>query len=313
MAVSNDCTGEISSFSAIFLGVLNGVSGFAAVVGNLFVLVTFIKSEPLRQPCYYLMVSLASMDILVGLAVNPLYIALTNFIPWQYREEHLLQLESFFAMTSSMIIMHNLTVMSVERYIAVTYSLRYRTLVTDKRSYIAIAFVWTFGFTLNGLYFGTSNDDLPKLWITCGVLTGFVPMAIIFYCYAKIFRAARRQSRRIAVAERCVSNTGSRNDREESTDIGSEKSNVKEIKRARKAAWGVAIAFLIVMALSMPVTVISILQIVYAGDVCRRRSNNRAWFWGATVTLLSSALDPWIYAMRIREFRQCFRRAFRFS
>ena len=253
------------------------------------------------------------MDILVGLAVNPLYIALTNFIPWQYREEHLLQLESFFAMTSSMIIMHNLTVMSVERYIAVTYSLRYRTLVTDKRSYIAIAFVWTFGFALNGLYFGTSNDDLPKLWITCGVLTGFVPMAIIFYCYAKIFRAARRQSRRIAVAERCVSNTGSRNDREESTDIGSEKSNVKEIKRARKAAWGVAIAFLIVMALSMPVTVISILQIVYAGDVCRRRSNNRAWFWGATVTLLSSALDPWIYAMRIREFRQCFRRAFRFS
>ena len=132
-------------------------------------------------------------------------------------------------------------------------------------------------------------------------------------CYAKIFRAARIQSRRIAVAERCVSNTGSRNDREESTDIASEKSNVKEVKRARKAAWGVAIAFLIVMALSMPVTVISILQIVYAGDVCRLRSNNRAWFWGATVTLISSALDPWIYAMRIREFRQCFRRAFRFT
>lgn len=310
MGVSTDCTGEISSFSAIFLGVLNGVSGFAAVVGNLFVLVTFIKSESLRQPCYYLMVSLASMDILVGLAVNPLYIALTNSVPWQYREKHLLQLESFFAMTSSMVIMHNLTVMSVERYIAVTYSLRYRTLVTDKRSCRAIALVWTFGFALNGLYFGTSNEDLPKLWITCGFLTGFVPIAIIFYCYANIFRAARRQSRKIAVAERCVSNT---NDREESTDMGSENSNVKEVKRARKAAWGVAITFLIVMALSMPVTVISILQIVHAGDVCRRRNYNRAWFWGATVTLISSALDPWIYAMRIREFRQCFKRVFRLS
>ena len=144
------------------------------------------------------MTSLATMDLLVGLAVNPLYIALTNFVSWQYREAHLLQLESFFAMTSSMVIMHNLTVMSIERYIAVNYSLRYRILVTEKRSCIVIAIVWTFGFSLNALYFVTSNDDLPKMWITCGVLTGLVPMLIILFCYANILRAARKQSRRIA-------------------------------------------------------------------------------------------------------------------
>ena len=75
------------------------------------VLITFYKNQPLRQPCCYLMASLAEMDFLVGLAVNPLYIALTNFISWQYKEEHLMQLESFLTMTNSMIIMHTLTVM----------------------------------------------------------------------------------------------------------------------------------------------------------------------------------------------------------
>ena len=311
MADPLQCTGEISSISAVILGILNGVSGLAAIIGNLMVLITFFKNQSLRQPCYYLMSSLAAMDLLVGLAVNPLYIALTNFVPWQYREEHLLQLESFFAMTSSMVIMHTLTVMSIERYIAVNYALRYRTLVTEKRSCIAIAIVWTFGFSLNSLFFVTSNDDLPKMWLACGVLTGLAPTIIIIFCYGKILQAARAQSRRIAVTERCVSNYISRGiDCEESTDaaVGNERSVAKEVKRARKAAWGVAIAVAVVMSLSMPVSVVSIMQIVTSDDVCRFRYNNRAWMWGATLSLISSVLDPWIYTMRIREFKDCFKR-----
>ena len=312
MTNPSNCTGEISSISAVILGIFNGLSGLAAITGNIMVLMTFYKNQSLRQPCYFLMASLAAMDLVVGLAVNPLYIVLTNFISWQYREEHLLQLESFFAMTSSMIIMHTLTVMSVERYIAVTYPLRYRTIVTDKRSGIAIATVWTFSFSLNALYFTVSNDDLPKLWITCGVLTGLIPMIVILFCYGKILLAARVQSRRIAVAERCASNSCSRND-EGSTDAGGEKHSLKEAKRARKAAWGVAIAVVVVMFLSMPVSVVSIMQIVFVDDICRFRYNNRIWMWGATLTLLSSALDPWIYAMRIREFKECFKRTMRFK
>ena len=312
MTNPSNCTGEISSISAVILGIFNGLSGLAAITGNLMVLMTFYKNQSLRQPCYFLMASLAVMDLLVGLAVNPLYIALTNFISWQYREEYLLQLESFFAMTSSMIIMHTLTVMSVERYIAVTYPLRYRTIVTEKRSRIAIATVWTFGFSLNALYFTVSNNDLAKLWITCGVLTGLIPMIVILFCYGKILLAARAQSRRIAVAEKCASNSCSRND-EESTDAGGEKHALKESKRARKAAWGVAIAVVVVMFLSMPVSVVSIMQIVFVDDICRFRYNNRIWMWGATLTLLSSALDPWIYAMRIREFKECFRRSMPFN
>lgn len=305
MADQLHCTGEISSISAIILGALNSVSGLAAIIGNVIVLITFFKNQTLRQPCYYLVASLSAIDLFVGIAVNPLYIVLTNVVSWQYREEHLLQLESFFAMSSSMIIMHNLCVMSIERYIAVIFPLRYYSVVTVKRSYIAIGIVWLFGFTLNAFYFALGNEDLPKLWIICGVLTGLVPMVIIFVCYGKILKTAREQSRRIAITENSVSAI-SRDEESAVTDAETTTPAV-ESKKAKKTAWTVAIVVLVAVVMSMPVSVVSILQIV-TSDLCLRRHYNRAWMWAATLSLTSSAMDPWIYAMRIREFRASFKR-----
>lgn len=304
MASSSECSGEISFFSALFLGIFNGVSGFAAITGNLMVLITFFRNRCLRKPCYYLMVSLAAVDLLVGLVVNPFYIALTNFVPWQYRENHLLQLESFLDMTTSMTIIYTLTCMSIERYIAVIYSLRYRSVVTGKRSLTAIAVVWILGISVNSLFFVTSNDDLPKMWVTCGIITG-IAMTIILVCYAKIFLAARAQSRRIAVSERSASNSNSQG--RENSDPAAAKRAAKEAKRARKAAWRVGVTVVAVMFLSMPVFVVGIIQIVIRGDLCRFRFYNQVWMWSTTLSLISSALDPWIYAMGIKEFRDCFK------
>lgn len=316
MSDSVNCTGEISRISSFILGILNGVSGFAAITGNFLVLITFIKNQSLREPSYYFMTSLATVDLLVGLVVNPFYVAITNFVSWQYREERLLQLESFLAMTASTIIMHSLTVMSVERFIGVNYPLRYRSLVTEKRSCIAIASVWTFGLSFNSAFFATSNDDLPNMWIACGVLSGLIPMTIILFCYGKILRAARTQSRRIHVAEGCVSNLDMPVDSAEGNrqvDNQLNTSVAKEVRRARKTAWSVAVAIVVVMFLSMPAIVVSIMQILVSDDVCLFRQNNRVWMWCATLSLVSSALDPWIYAMRIKEFRDCFKRTVRLN
>ncbi|XP_078381794.1 trace amine-associated receptor 6-like [Oculina patagonica] len=304
MADQLQCTGEISSASAIILGIVNSVSGLAAIIGNVIVLITFFKNQTLHQPCYYLVASLSAIDLFVGLAVNPLYILLTNVVSWQYREEYLLQLESFIGCSSSIIIMHTLCVMSIERYIAVIYPLRYYGIVTVKRCYIAIGIVWLFGFALNAFYFAISNEDLPKMWIVSGVLTGLVPMPIIFYCYGKILQAAREQSRRITVAESSVSAV-SRD--EESAVTDAETTPTMEAKKTKKTAWTIAIVVLLAVSLSMPMSITSILQIV-TSDFCRRRHYNRAWMWTASLALTSSAVDPWIYAMRIRDFRSSIKR-----
>ena len=299
------CTGEISFISAIILGILNSVSGLAAIIGNLIVLITVIKNPSLRQPCYYLLASLSAMDLFVGIAVNPLYIMLTNFVSWKYREEHLLQLESFFVMSSGMIIMHTLSVMGIERYIAVIYPLRYYSVVTLKRSCITIVNVWVFGFTLSSFSFALTNEELPKLWIVCWVLTGFAPMLVIFFCYGKIFQAARHQSRRIAQEERSVRWAISRDG--EGAMTNTETALFIEAKRTRKTAWKVAIVVIVTVVLSIPVSVVNILQISTT-DICRQRHYTRVWMWAAALSFTSSAVDPWIYAMRIRDFKASFKR-----
>ena len=299
-----DCTGEISSISAIILAIINSVSGLAAVIGNLIVLITVIKSPALRQPCYYLLASLSAIDLFVGIAVNPLYIILTNFVSWQYRQERLLQLESFFVSSSAVIVMHTLSVMSIERYIAVIHPLPYYTVVTVKRSCISIVIVWVFGFTLNSFSFALANEDLPKLWIICWVLAGLAPTLVIVFCYRKIFQAARDQSRRIAVEERSVRWAFSQD--EEGAVTNTETARLMEAKKTRKTAWKVAIAVVVVVILAIPASVVNILQISTT-DLCRGRQYTRAWMWVATVSFTSSAMDPWIYAMRIRYFKACFK------
>ena len=54
-------------------------------------------------------------------------------------------------------------------------------------------------------------------------------------------------------------------------DAACERHALKETKIGRRAAWGVAIAVVVVMFLSMPVSVVSIMQIVVTDDVCRFR------------------------------------------
>ena len=300
MADQLQCTGEISSVSAIILGIINSVSGLTAVIGNLIVLTTVIKNPSLLQPCYYLLASLSAIDLFVGIAVNPLYIMLTNFVPWQYREEHLLQLESFFVMSSAMIIMHTLSIMSIERYIAVIHPLRYYSVVTVKRSCIAIVIIWVFGFTLSSFSFALTNEDLPKLWIIGWVLTGFAPMLVMFFCYGKIFQVARHQSRRIAVEQRSVRWAISRD--EDGAAINAETALFVEAKKTMRTAWKVAIVVVVEVILSIPVSVINTLQISTT-DLCRHRHYTRAWMWAAALSFTSSAVDPWIYAMRIRDFK----------
>ena len=300
------CTGEISStIAAIILGIINSVSGLAAVIGNLIVLITVIKNQSLRQPCYYLLASLSAIDLFVGIAVNPLYIMLTNFVSWQYREEHLLQPESFFVMSSAMIIMHTLSVMGIERYIAVIYPLRYYSVVTVKRSCIAVVIIWVFGFTFSSFSFALTNEDLPKLWITSWMLTGFVPMLVIFFCYGNIFQAARHQSRRIALEQRSVRWAISRDEDGAVTKV--ETAHFIEAKKTMKTAWKVAIVVVVEVVVSIPVSVINILQISTT-DLCRHRHYTRAWMWAAALSFTSSAVDPWIYAMRIRDFKASFKR-----
>ena len=165
---------------------------------------------------------------------------------------------------------------------------------TVKRTCIAITSVWFFGFTLNAISFSLDNEDLPKLWVSFGTLTGLFPIVNVFYRYGKLWKL-RITSRGESLPQRTASRFS------------------PETKSARKLTKTsiptTAIVVLVAVFLSTPVSAVSILEIG-TNDRCRRRLYNRAWIWCVSLFFSSSAVYPWIYAMRLGDFIASLKRTF---
>ena len=123
----------------------------------------------------------------------------------------------------------HLGVISVERYIALKFSLRYDTIVTKFRLTIAIAFTWFLSgvYTLFKMLIGTSlsNVVLQFLTVTC--------LLIIVYCHASVYMVTRRHERQI---------------RTEQIPVGEDAERFLKEKKAWKTI-GIIIGFLVLCLL----------------------------------------------------------------
>ena len=68
---------------------------------------------------------------------------------------------------------------------------------TTRRCMCLICLVWlsSIVFALSRLF--VPNDNLAKLWVATAVVSCAIPFSVTSYCYLAIFRAARKQLRRI--------------------------------------------------------------------------------------------------------------------
>ena len=104
-----------------------------AVVANLAVIITIIRSPPLHRPVNVLLCSLAASDFLTGLVVQPVYIAwrfLLHHIKDPCELVHLYQASKSLPALLVGCTFVNLAIMSVERLYAVSKPLSYSAKVT---------------------------------------------------------------------------------------------------------------------------------------------------------------------------------------
>ena len=126
------------SFSAI-----NILLSIAAILGNSLILVALHKESSLHPPSKLLYRCLATTDLLVGLVTQPIYAAYWMSV---VHERWSLCRFSFYATgvtgyalcTVSML---TLTTISVDRLLAMLLGLRYKEIVTLRRTYIILAIV----------------------------------------------------------------------------------------------------------------------------------------------------------------------------
>ena len=169
------------SFSAanIFLSIL-------ATLGNSLILVALHKVSSLRPPSKVLYRCLATTDLLIGLITQPLYA--TYWISLVHEHWSLcrysLSATGVTGYVLCLVSLLTLTAISVDRLLALLLRLRYKEIVTLRRTYIILAIFW-FVSLFAGLFLLLNYT----ITIWCTFIISLFCLVTSTASYTKIFRA----------------------------------------------------------------------------------------------------------------------------
>ena len=111
-----------------------------SIIGNALVLAAILRTPSLRSASNVFLCSLALSDLLVGRIVHPVYIATGfNFVPADSPLMFTYHVTTLFVCVVSL---GTMTAISVHRFLALHYHMRYPNLMTTKRVEYASAGIW---------------------------------------------------------------------------------------------------------------------------------------------------------------------------
>ena len=103
------------------------------------------RTPSLRSPSTTLLCGLAASDVIVGLIAQPLFI-IRELIP----NDTLFHMVFFFSCNGCGVSLLTMTLISLDRYAALHYHMRYATMVTSKRVICTLATMW---FVICGIWY----------------------------------------------------------------------------------------------------------------------------------------------------------------
>ncbi|XP_074641417.1 putative G-protein coupled receptor No18 [Tubulanus polymorphus] len=208
---------EISLWRSIIVGVVLGSIILIAVFGNILVVMAIFTNRRLRTVTNYFVVSLAISDLLVAILVMPFHIVIELTGRWWFGYVICDIWISFDVMLCTASIL-NLCCISVDRYFAITRPLIYATKRSKKLALIMIAIVWVassiitcppiFGWAEEGRW--DTNDHVcyltrdPGYIIYSSLGSFYIPLVVMLFVYANIFKVAREREIRLKPYRRSI-------------------------------------------------------------------------------------------------------------
>ena len=292
----------------VFLVIIIAVT----ILGNGMVCLAFYR-QPLRGVHYYPILSLALADILCGVCAMPAYIA-KKHISGGIKERitcDVFRFTYFFSVYASVL---SLTVISLERFIAIKMPVRHRMLLTKRKMIIVLLISWFDAALVSMLPFVWQRDNTEELcnyrpskeWSMMAILLNVcLPFAIMFACHIYTVYFAIQFSRAKYKTKSGTSATVRQNT---SQKISQEDRKAMLLKRERDITCTMAIvlgAFILCWA---PSSLYYFLKMVCPH--CYGSSFKEAEpVFNAVVkllTFLNSCLNPVIYFWMNKQFRQAF-------
>ena len=266
----------------IFLLVVNISVSITAFLGNTLILIALKKESSLHPPSKLLYRNLAITDLCVGMIAEPVYVAyFMSVLSDKWDICFYANLLGFFTgVLFSAVSLFTLAVISVDRLLALLLGLRYRQVVTLKRTLMTLIVGWILSIVVILTYLW---DPIVTSW--CVKVALSVCLVTSFVCYVKIFFILRHNQ--IQVLDHFPQ-------RQQNQPVP------LNIARYRKA---VSAALWVQMTL-----VVSYLPILITETLKAQRGMPLSLYLAResarTLVLLNSSLNPLLYCWKIREVRQ---------
>ena len=264
--------------------VLNVPLMLISIMGNLLVLVSILRTLSLRSPSLTLLCSLAVSDFLVGIVVQPLYIA-SELI----KNSSLTQAMEAMAFALCGVSLLTMTTISVDRFLALHYHLRYPGLMTTHRAVYTSAMPWFASFLLGFLTFTNMKAYRSSIVIVIAIC-----VLVSTVCYIRIYGIVRRHQLQIHVQQQAVETTTTGNNQIENNQTGSN----QKVQQWAKSAKNTFIYYVVMILCYTPVFIsMSVLAI-------SRNLWTYAWTLAETAAFMNSSINPFLYCWRLRDLRK---------
>ena len=281
-------TGKVHS-ELIFLSVLNTFLSITAFLENTLILVALHKDTSLHPPSKLLFRNLAITDLFVGITAEPLYVV---YCMSEVRERWDV---CFYAQVSGLsasyilcaVSLSTMTAISVDRLLALSLGLRYRQVVTFKRTCVTITGFWICSIVGSSLQF--LNPVITAWYQYTGTA---LCLSITFFAYTKIFFILRHN--RIHVKTTTFQ-------RQPNQAIP------MNIARYRKAVYSSLWVQVTLVVCYLPAAIVVALT-PQRGISTSTYLNNQ---FTISLVFLNSSLNPLLYCWKIREVRQAVKETLR--
>ncbi|XDV49563.1 hypothetical protein PO909_018790 [Leuciscus waleckii] len=187
---------ELNVTKAVVLGTVLAIFIVFGVLGNILVILSVACHRNLRTVTHYFIVNLAVADLLLSTTVLPFSTVFEMLGRWVFGRTFCDVWAAMDVLCCTASIM-SLCVISVDRYIGVSYPLQYPSIMTERRALLALIVLWALSITISiGPLFGW-KEPAPEDESICKITEepGYAIFSALGSFYLPMVVVARRETR----------------------------------------------------------------------------------------------------------------------
>lgn len=290
---SFDCDGNITAPHAlsIFTASTSCLIAFIGTIGNSLI-ISVVLLDPLKKlhtPFNYFVVNLSVSDLVVDAVFLPISVyahTLEAMKELTDKGANVFHISFFISMTASIL---SLTALTVDRHVAITYPIKYRTYLSWKRCFLISLGIWVFALTVPFAYDESKNFvHFLMAYSNVGILVALITFIVT---YVRILKFLKSQSETL---RKHLETSNTETDQFDLHRVGME----KKITRVLLIA-----LFLFILTYLPASIMICLLQFIKANkEYCpiRHVLRDLSFLFIAS----NSCMNPFVYAIRLKPFRK---------